>query len=54
MAVKELAGRVAVITGATGLAVELGERGIRSTMCPGVIGGEGMSQDAIDASSEPH
>jgi len=37
-----------------GLAVELGERGIRvNALCPGVIGGEGMSQDAINASSDP-
>lgn len=37
-----------------GLAVELGERGIRvNALCPGVIGEAGMSQDAIDASSDP-
>jgi NAD(P)-dependent dehydrogenase (short-subunit alcohol dehydrogenase family) len=40
---------------AHGLAVELGERGIRvNALCRGVIGGEGMSQDAINASSDPH
>jgi len=37
-----------------GLAVELGGRGIRvNALCPGVIGGAGMSQDAIDASADP-
>lgn len=37
-----------------GLSVELGARGIRvNAICPGVIGGAGMSQDAIDASENP-
>jgi NAD(P)-dependent dehydrogenase (short-subunit alcohol dehydrogenase family) len=38
-----------------GLAVELGHRGIRvNALCPGVIGEAGMSQNAIDASPDPH
>jgi NAD(P)-dependent dehydrogenase (short-subunit alcohol dehydrogenase family) len=37
-----------------GLAIELGQRGIRvNALCPGVIGEAGMSQDAMNSSADP-
>ncbi len=46
--------KAAIIQMVRALAIELADRGIRvNALCPGVIGGGGMSQDSFDATGDP-